>query len=895
MNIPKIVLFLLLLIVISTTAVIVTPYQSVYTYNEYNAGTSSAKNSAIIDLSRKSDNNIINTVSNSSINQELKFTYFSSPLQTRTFTNNTTNTTEDSRRSELPHIAAVGTNVYAIWIDDSSGNRDLFFRRSIDNGNSFGRIINLSNSTGSISEPQLSVYGSNVYVTWEHIPEDNGRIFFARSNDNGASFEKPILLGNNTGFLGSPQISAVGSNVYLTWRDATYGIMFKGSNNNGADFGNSINLSNNTGYSFDPKIAASGSNIHIIWSESTFGANSIYTRASTDNGNTFGRIINLSNNATLTYSPDITLSASGKNSNSNNHVYAIWSNDTFVGPNFPFLTDVIFRRSTDGGQTFGDTINLSDNGSFSFKSRIAAYGNNNVYVAWEENNQLQNSEILFRRSIDGGQTFGDTINLSDSIRNSTSPEIALAGNGNVYILWQENDDANKKGSSIYLRSSVNYGATFGKKISISGSNTVGISANPFITASQTGNVYVSWNKKVANGNEVISFISLLDSDSFAYTHPYNLSDSSNTSSITTIHKPIKSIKIALVQPTFTKAAYDNSFYLFYNLYNNTFYDLYKAREINITKHTNLLSSKIRNETLSLPPSSFSMNYLLDHLKWLMPKSSNVTLLTDQDVDAGSIFHSSVNNNNNTTNNNNNNNNAYDIIILGHQEYVTQNEYSNLKEFVSNGGILFLLDGNVFYAKVKYDKKNDIITLVKGHGWEFNGKSAWRSVNETWANETSQWIGSNFYQRCRPCDFIFDNNPFNYMPHEEQYITNPKAIKLLDYNALELVYKNETAQLERNNTQLLNYYHDIIAAKSNSQLQQISNNNSFLSEYYNVLLLNNSNASNMRRVPIAAYELNYQKGKVVAMGIYSEDIITDHKFNQFFDSLMLKYAKEAERI
>jgi hypothetical protein len=134
-----------------------------------------------------------------------------------------------------------------------------------------------------------------------------------------------------------------------------------------------------------------------------------------------------------------------------------------------------------------------------------------------------------------------------------------------------------------------------------------------------------------------------------------------------------------------------------------------------------------------------------------------------------------------------------------------------------------------------------------------------------------------------------------MPHEEQYITNPNAIKLLDYNALELVYKNKTAQLERNNTQLLSYYHKLIAAKSNSSLPQTSNNNSFLSEYYNVLLLNSSNASNTRRVPIAAYELNYHKGKVVAMGVYAEDIILDHKFNQFFDSLMLKYAKEVERI
>jgi hypothetical protein len=892
MSIPKIVLLLLLLIAIITTAVIVTPYQTVYTSNEYNADASSGKNSGIVSLSGKSNTDIISTLSNTSLNQETNFTYSSSSLQIRASSNSTNNMTKDSRHSEQPHIAVLGTNVYVIWIDDSSGTRDLFFRRSTDSGQTFGRTINLSNSTGSISDPELSVYGSNVYVIWESIPEDNGGIFFAKSNDNGARFEKPVLLGNNTGFFGLPQISAVGSNVYVTWRDATYGIIFKGSNDNGASFGNSINLSNNTGYSFDPKIAASGSNVHIIWSESTFVANSIYTRASTDNGNTFGRIINLSNNATLTYSPDITLSASRKSSNSNNHVYTIWSNDTFVGPNVPSLTDVIFRRSIDGGQTFGDTINLSDNSSFSFKSRIAAYGNNNVFLVWEENNQLQNGEILFRRSIDGGQTFGDTVNLSNSIRNSTSPQIAVAGNGNLYIIWQEDDNANKKGS-IYLRSSVNYGATFGKKISLSGYDTAGMSADPFITASQNGNLYVVWNKNAPNGNgEIISFIRLLYSDSFVYTNSYDITDNSNASSVAPIYKPIKSLKIALVQPTFTKAAYDNSFYLFYNLYNNTFHDLYKIREINITKHTNLLSSKIRNETLSLSPSSSSLNYLLDHLKWLMPKSSKVTLLTDQDVDAGSIFQSSGANNNS---NNMTYNNAYDIIILGHQEYVTQDEYSNLKQFVSNGGLLFLLDANVFYAKVKYDKKNDVIMLVKGHGWAFNGKSAWRSVNETWANETSQWVGSNFYQRCRPCDFIFDNNPFNYMPHEEQYITNPKAIKLLDYNALELVYKNKTAQLEHNNTQLLNYYHKIIAARSNSTLPQFSNNNiSFLSEYYNMLLLNNSNASNTRRVPIAAYELDYHKGKVVAMGIYAEDIILDHKFNQFFDSLMLKYAREAER-
>ena len=32
---------------------------------------------------------------------------------------------------------------------------------------------------------------------------------------------------------------------------------------------------------------------------------------------------------------------------------------------------------------------------------------------------------------------------------------------------------------------------------------------------------------------------------------------------------------------------------------------------------------------------------------------------------------------------------YGILILGHQEYVTQKEYDNLKNFVANGGTITL--------------------------------------------------------------------------------------------------------------------------------------------------------------------------------------------------------------
>jgi hypothetical protein len=278
----------------------------------------------------------------------------------------------------------------------------------------------------------------------------------------------------------------------------------------------------------------------------------------------------------------------------------------------------------------------------------------------------------------------------------------------------------------------------------------------------------------------------------------------------------KGVKIAVVMPTFTAAAYSNAFYTFYKKY------IHAPRGLNITTDLNLLSSKVTNEPSS-SASGFAMLYLLGNLKWIRP-DSNIAFFTDQDVDAGSVFQG-------------NGSNAYDVVILGHQEYVTQREYDNFKQFVGDGGTMIILDGNVFYAEVKYDNNTGNITLVKGHGWAFNGVSAWKSVNERWTNETAQWVGSNYISNIAK----FANNPFGYLPHEEQFITNPKDVILLDYNAT------------------------VPAVNSNKS----------------------------GGVVIATYELNYLRGKVIALGLYSDDIITNGSFDRYFDNLVLQYAVKTQ--
>ena len=87
-----------------------------------------------------------------------------------------------------PQIATSGNNVHVTWQDGTPGNQDIFFAVSTNNGRNFGTPINLSNNAGGSEVPQIAASGSNVYVTWEDTTPGNRDIFFAVSNNNGTSF-----------------------------------------------------------------------------------------------------------------------------------------------------------------------------------------------------------------------------------------------------------------------------------------------------------------------------------------------------------------------------------------------------------------------------------------------------------------------------------------------------------------------------------------------------------------------------------------------------------------------------------------------------------------------------------------------------------------------------------
>ena len=75
-------------------------------------------------------------------------------------------------------------------------------------------------------------------------------------------------------------------------------------------------------------------------------------------------------------------------------------------------------------------------------------------------------------------------------------------------------------------------------------------------------------------------------------------------------------------------------------------------------------------------------------------------------------------------------------------------------------------------------------------------------------------------------------------------------------------------------------------------QYVTNTNDKILMNYNASLLHYPIPS--LRPVIAAYELNYQKGKVISFGIYSDDIITNEKFDKYFDNLVLENTPQKQR-
>ena len=358
--------------------------------------------------------------------------------------NPTENISNSHGQSLFPKVALSGDKIYTVWSDNSSGNLEIFFARSTDGGANYSSPTNLSNDADQSRAPSIAISNSNIFVVWSGGGGSNSEIFFARSTDGGASFSI-ANISQNSGFSYTPQLAASGSNVYVVWNDNTDGnldIMFARSTDGGASFSASVTLSDNTG-----------------------GQSSI---------------------------PSIAAYSS--------NLYVVWNDNTDGN------LDIMFARSTDGGDSFIGPTNISANPGGSYTPQLAVSGSN-VFILWNDNTD-GNLDVMIAKSIDDGATFAGALDLSDPLGLNGAyadyPQIALY-NANVYVIWQGSSQAEVSMYTdtldIYMAASTDAGNNFNMPLNLS--NTAGQSSIPRIAASSNG-VYAIWHENIGNNYEILT-------------------------------------------------------------------------------------------------------------------------------------------------------------------------------------------------------------------------------------------------------------------------------------------------------------------------------------------------------------------------------------------------------
>ena len=366
---------------------------------------------------------------------------------------NTTNLTNNSEDSIYGQIESFENNIYVVWQESVTEtlpehNYDIFFIKSEDNGKTFSKAINLSNSSEFSERPQIAVSKNGIFIVWtDTINPNNKEIIFTKSEDNGKTFSKAVNISNNSKNSSSQEISVFNENVYVVWQESDKSnigesnegdIVFVKSIDGGNTFKDSILLVNNTIDAF-PKIDSYGNNVYIVWNNENKNSSGLFLVKSSDKGNNFDEVIKLSVDNNF---------GESQISVNKNEVLISWG-----GLLTKNIDNIHYVKSNDNGNTFTDAntvseriIGFNDRNNYTKSDNIiknpvnveiASY-NNLTFVAWQNSFSKQNEDILLLPLNNQKQKndYERLSNLSNNPSVSECPSITISNN-NIYVIWED--------------------------------------------------------------------------------------------------------------------------------------------------------------------------------------------------------------------------------------------------------------------------------------------------------------------------------------------------------------------------------------------------------------------------------------------------------------------------
>jgi hypothetical protein len=344
-------------------------------------------------------------------------------------------------------LAVSENTLHLVWCSSAEvGNSEVYYMKSLNLGESWGEGVRLTNTLGKSHLPIIYTLGPKIYVAWSDERDSNTEIYFKCSTDGGTTWSVDTRLTEDTNSSGIPTLVARGNTVYLAWEDTRttmFDVYYKRSTDGGLTWGTDTQLTSDAAESGAPSLAIDGEKLHLVYGTNRHGINNWEVYYRNFIGADWGSEVRLTSDENGDSRFPVVAA-------SDSVVHVVWWDDrddpkdrTGYPPIEPTGNyEVYYKRSTDGGTTWGPDTRLTFDNSLSMDPTIVAAGRD-VYVVWSDNRD-GNYEIYFKQSNNGGATWSGDVRLTNNPSKSYYPSVAVDGAGNVHVIWTDERDGNRE-------------------------------------------------------------------------------------------------------------------------------------------------------------------------------------------------------------------------------------------------------------------------------------------------------------------------------------------------------------------------------------------------------------------------------------------------------------------
>jgi len=201
-----------------------------------------------------------------------------------------------------------GGRVHIVWYDDRDGIEQIYYKRSLDHGMTWGADVRLAACSDRQEHPAITARGDSVYVVW-HSQRDNGsNIFLKRSTDGGTTWEPEARISTSDR-AAYASVAVAGANLHVVWGDNRDGgqaeVYIRSSDDDGLYWGPETRVSETPFDSWVPTVEASSRNVYVAWVDTRDGNEEEYFRRSADGGKTWGEVTRLTDNPANSWAPSL--------------------------------------------------------------------------------------------------------------------------------------------------------------------------------------------------------------------------------------------------------------------------------------------------------------------------------------------------------------------------------------------------------------------------------------------------------------------------------------------------------------------------------------------------------------------------------------------------------------